>query len=364
MKRRAFRTLFCAFAASFSLAFGAAGEAAAHRTSLANIDLSVEDARVLMQWTTSAHDLAVALGIETDLTTPIPRARFEERRAAIEAYVRQRAIIRSDGADCALSDVRIGYEKLPEQLVIDAGFDCPQAPATLTVRYGFYFDIDPQHLGVGQIRFGGGSQEVAFDASFMEVTVDLGDESSRRSAWDNFTVYLWFGTQHILGGYDHIMFLMALIVVMPRMWDTIKIVTAFTIAHSVTLTLAWFDIVDLPSRLVESAIAFSIAYVALENLLRERPTGRWMLAGFFGLVHGLAFYGALRAFDTNPDNTLIALFSFNLGVEIGQLAIVLLAYAPLYYCARHPWFPRAARAASLAMFTVAVWWFMERAIGA
>ena len=364
MKRRAFRTLFCAIAASFSLALGAAGEAAAHRTSLANIDLSVEGTQVFVQWTTSAHDLAVVLGIETDLTTPIPRARFEERLAAIEAYVRERAIIRSDGGICAASDIRVGYEKLPEQLVIDAGFDCPQAPATLTVRYGFYFDIDAQHLCIGRIRFGGQSQEVVFDASFMEVTVDLGDESSRRSAWGNFVVYLWFGTEHILGGYDHIMFLLALIVLLPRVWDTLKIVTAFTIAHSVTLTLAWFDMVDLPSRLVESAIAFSIAYVALENLFRERPTGRWMLAGFFGLVHGLAFYGALSAFDTNPDNTLIALFSFNLGVEIGQVAIVLLAYAPLYYCARYSWFPRAARAASLVMFTVAAWWFMERAIGA
>lgn len=353
MKGGVFRTVG-AVAAGLCLTIGAPSEVAAHKTSLANIELSVEDNRVGVQWTTSAHDLAVVVGIETDLSTPVARAEFDERQAAIEAYIRERTIIHSDGRSCTASEIFVGYEKLPEQLVINSEFDCPNAPATLTVRYGFYFEVDAQHLCVGQIRYGGRTQEVVFDASFMEVDVNIRTESHAKISWKNFAVYLRFGAEHIFTGYDHILFLLALVILLPSMWGTFKMVTAFTIAHSLTLTLAWFDMVNLPSRIVESAIAFSVAYVALENLLRHRPGRRWVVAGCFGLIHGLGFYAALNALDTSSQNTLLVLFSFNLGVEMGQIAIVLLVYVPLYYAARRPWYPRAATAASLAMFAVAV----------
>jgi hydrogenase/urease accessory protein HupE len=134
--------------------------------------------------------------------------------------------------------------------------------------------------------------------------------------------YIEAGIEHIFLGYDHIAFLAAVVLWARRLWPVVKVVTAFTIAHSITLSLAALDIVRIPSSIIEPAIAASIVYVAAENFLSRDIDKRWRDAFCFGLIHGFGFASALQEFGL-PRNALVpALASFNLGVEIGQIAIV------------------------------------------
>jgi hydrogenase/urease accessory protein HupE len=135
--------------------------------------------------------------------------------------------------------------------------------------------------------------------------------------------FLWLGIEHILAGWDHLTFLFGLLVVGGCLRDAIKIITAFTIAHSLTLALATFDLIRLPSAFVEAAIAASIVYVGIENMVRHNYKGRWILTFAFGLIHGCGFATILRDLGVGSDGGSVVkpLVWFNIGVELGQLAI-------------------------------------------
>jgi hypothetical protein len=147
----------------------------------------------------------------------------------------------------------------------------------------------------------------------------------------------------------------------PAFWDVLKVVTAFTAAHSITLALAALSVISLPSRLVESAIAASVVLAALNNLWPVVQRGRWLVAFAFGLVHGFGFAGVLAELGLPQESLLVALVGFNLGVEAGQLAIVAL-FLPLAYAARHTWVYRRMIlvGGSAAIALVAALWMIER----
>ena len=134
--------------------------------------------------------------------------------------------------------------------------------------------------------------------------------------------YLVTGIEHIFLGYDHIAFLVAIVLWARRLVPVIKVVTAFTIAHSITLSLAALQIVVIPSTIVEPAIAASIFFVAVENFFSRNVDGRWRVTFTFGLIHGFGFAGALREMGLPANAVVPALAAFNIGVEIGQIAIV------------------------------------------
>ncbi len=142
------------------------------------------------------------------------------------------------------------------------------------------------------------------------------------------------GIEHILTGYDHICFLIAVILWATRVWPVVKIVTAFTISHSITLSLAALDIVTLPTTLTESAIAASIIYVAVENYFSRDTDKRWRDTFIFGFIHGFGFASGLKELNVQQQTIVPALASFNIGVEIGQIAIVLLLMPILLFIDR------------------------------
>lgn len=171
------------------------------------------------------------------------------------------------------------------------------------------------------------------------------------------------GFEHILTGYDHILFLLALLLVGGRFMYLLKIVTAFTIAHSVTLTLAVLNLVNAPGRIIESIIAASIIYVAAENLWRkEEREPHWMLVFIFGLIHGLGFANILKEMALSSQELVTALISFNIGIEVGQVCIVLIAWYLLSNLAKAQWYNRFKYAGSVAIIIMASIWFVERAI--
>lgn len=187
-------------------------------------------------------------------------------------------------------------------------------------------------------------------------------QPNKVSAINEFYEFTLLGIEHILTGYDHLLFLLGLHIIDRKVMHIVKVVTAFTVAHSLTLGLAALDIVTLPIRPIEALIALSIAYIAAENLiLKKRPERRWIVAFDFGLVHGFGFAGILRDIGLADTKLLISLFSFNLGVEIGQIGVVALLFPLLVGIGRMKWQFTFQRAVSVCILIFGVVWFVERA---
>ena len=191
-------------------------------------------------------------------------------------------------------------------------------------------------------------------------TVEVADAPSSQQ---QFLSFLKLGVEHIFTGYDHILFLVALLLPGGNLSQLIKIVTAFTIAHSLTLTLAALNIVTLPTALVESIIALSIVYVAVENLWQKQMSHRPWLTFGFGLIHGLGFANILRDLTQSQSNLLLSLTSFNLGVELGQIAIVLLVFYGLRLVQQYRGEFVLRYGLSTLMIIMGSVWFAERAVG-
>ena len=179
--------------------------------------------------------------------------------------------------------------------------------------------------------------------------------------WQTLGRFVWLGVQHIATGYDHLSFLLGLLIATASLRSLVKVITSFTVAHSITLALATFNIVILPSRFTESMIAASILYVAVENLVRKRTIDRWKLTFLFGLVHGFGFSNVLREMQLPRSNLALSLFSFNLGVEIGQIVFVVLLFPAIEDLIRSGW-TRLRPAVSIAIGLLATYWFIQRAV--
>jgi hypothetical protein len=337
------------------LAGGAPAEA--HKTNLTTGRIVVDGAEIRYRLTVSAHDLAVVLDIPTDLVAAIPVERFAGRLDLLREYLDEKLLVAGDGAPCARTALTVDYRRLPDDIVLDLDYACAAAPQRLLIAYRLFFGVDPGHRAIGTIDYGSGREEYLLDRSFADIDVHPVERSSLISFGRTFAL----GLEHILIGIDHVLFIVALLLGGGRFWNLVRIVTAFTVAHSLTLSLAWFGVIDLPARLVESLIAASIAYVALENTLGRGMGHRWLLAFGFGLVHGLGFYGVLSELDLDPQSTVMTLLAFNLGVEAGQLAIVGVLFPLLAWATSRVWYRRAAVSGSLAILLLALFWLVERA---
>lgn len=182
-----------------------------------------------------------------------------------------------------------------------------------------------------------------------------------------FSGFIVLGMEHIWTGYDHLLFLFALLVVCRSFRSIVGIVTCFTVAHSLTLALATLDVINLPSRLVEAAIAASIVYVGVENLVRrgEEPKGRWALTFTFGLIHGFGFASVLKDLGVGAGGSglLMPLFTFNLGVELGQVAIAAIVL-PLVWQLRknEPFVRRGVPVLSAVVAVAGLYWLLKRTV--
>ena len=201
------------------------------------------------------------------------------------------------------------------------------------------------------------------DGTNWSEVIDLSTSFTRPTRLEIVRQYLWLGYTHILPkGLDHILFVLGIFLLSPRLRTMLLQVTAFTIAHSITLGLSIYGILSLPSPIVEPLIALSIAYVAIENLVtRELKPWRLVLVFMFGLLHGLGFAGVLRELGLPRDEFLTALLTFNLGVEGGQLTIIagaMLAVAPFM---KKGWYrQRVVIPASVLIAAIGVYWFVVR----
>lgn len=232
----------------------------------------------------------------------------------------------------------------------------PRDVETLRVKSTLYQIMPAGHQHLMSIRLNGTLHEAILDAR----TTQAAFTGVRTTDLQTFWRFTRLGVEHIFTGYDHLAFLLGLLVATATLGSLVRIVTSFTIAHSITLALATFSIVNLPSRLTESMIALSILWVAVENLFDFRLMKRYYITFLFGLIHGFGFSGVLREMNLPRAGLALSLFSFNFGVEIGQITFVVLLFPLLRDLVSSGW-TRLKPAVSMAIGCLAAWWFVQRA---
>lgn len=183
------------------------------------------------------------------------------------------------------------------------------------------------------------------------------------TVFETISQFIKLGIEHIVTGYDHILFLLALLLAGGGFKYLLKIITSFTLAHSITLSLAVLNIVNLSSQLIESAIAASIIFVCIENIVKKRNEAHWFLIFCFGLIHGLGFANILREIDIQNTNLVYTLISFNLGIEIGQIVIVTILWYILnqVHKSKEDMYLKIKKSGSALICVIAIFWFIERA---
>ena len=257
------------------------------------------------------------------------------------------------------------------QRLINITFRNPMlsVPEDVTISFDFFEQLGEAHTALGAFVWNGHEDEVIFTRFEPDYLYDTGCVAPLT---EQLKQYFKLGVKHIFLGYDHIAFLMALLFV-RKFADLLKIITAFTVAHTLTLALAVLQIVKIPPQLVEVGIAVTIMYVAAENLWKNEFSHRWMLTFGFGLVHGFGFASVLRELGLPSGGLARSLLSFNLGVEAGQIVIVGLLWPILWWLTRHeklspassPGFGRTWSSwlrlcASVVIFLFGALWFCER----
>lgn len=214
---------------------------------------------------------------------------------------------------------------------------------------------DHRHL----LQFGedDDTRQGVIDANHPFIKIDVNGRSFFETAGD----FVKLGIEHIFTGYDHLAFLVGLLLMTTTLLQLVKVVTSFTVAHSVTLAIATFGLVSLPPRLIESLIALSIAYIAIENFTGKTLVHRWKITFLFGLVHGFGFSNVLKEMELTRKTLAISLFSFNAGVEIGQLIFVCIVFPLVFYVTASRWKQQFLSATSLAIMALGFYWFVQRA---
>lgn len=356
----------------------AAAPVLAHKASDSYLVLEVAPEGVHGRWDIALRDLDHAIGLDADGNGEITWGELRARHEAIAAYALARLALEAGGAACTLTVD--GPQQVDEHTdgaytVIPLRAACPASasPGSLRVHYRLFAELDPQHRGLLRLVYGGLTRSAVFSPQAAAQDFAL----AAPSRWRQFADYFVEGVWHIWIGFDHILFLLSLLLPAVLAWqarwvpvasfreafaDVLKIVTAFTVAHSITLSLATLGLVSLPSRLVESAIAASVVLAALNNVRPLVEGRRWMVAFAFGLIHGFGFASVLADLGLPQGALALALVGFNVGVEAGQLAIVFV-FLPLAFALRRTAFYRRGVlvGGSLLIAALAAAWFAERA---
>ena len=357
----------------------AAGPAAAHTQSYGFLTVTTTGDAVDGTLALAVRDLDAAVGLDTDADGSITWGEVRGREAALAETVLAGLRLGQPGEPCALASAPLMTEIRGGEpyLVLPFRADCPAGVpgGDLEIGYDLLFDVDAQHRLIATVSTDGATRNLVLTPSERTATL-------LAAGTDGFKLFLGFvvhGAHHIWIGYDHILFVITLMLgaVVERRggrWVAVgsgrdaliaicKVVTAFTVAHSVTLALAALDVVRLPPVLIETAIAATITLAAL-NLVFPLVTRRlWLLAFGFGLIHGFGFANVLADLDLPATNLVTALVAFNIGVELGQLAIVAVLLPGLLLLAHRPLYARAALPVAAVMIAaIGTAWFVGRAL--
>lgn len=314
-----------------------AAPARAHQSSIKYVDITADGTRASVRFTVAPADLTAPLGLPDDATPGVATAAVPAAAAYVAGWL---ALALPDGPACAPAPARAAPDPDGKLVVVMWDVACPEPPGgggaieRLRIDLSAFFAVDARHTALVTLHPPGARVDPHVVRAGEPVVTLHSGQAPGLGAW------IAYGAHHIFAGPDHVCFVLALLLVVviargegggwrrrrpaAALRSTAAIVTAFTIAHSLTLAAASLGWLRLPGRLVESVIAASILYTVIENVVRPDARHRFAMTFGFGLVHGLGFASVLEE-RLPPDNVLAPLLGFNLGVELGQLAIVAVA---------------------------------------
>ena len=347
----------------------------AHKASDSYLVVDVKGNVVTAQWDIALRDIDFALGIDSDGNAEITWGELRARQSALSAWALSRlAITRSGTCPLQVTGLQVDEHTDGGYAVLHLTGVCPGAAGALGLQYRLLFDLDSLHRGLLRLTLDGATYTTVLSPT--SGVVQFGDAQATR--WTHFSQYLVEGIWHIWIGFDHILFLLSLLlpavlVLQMGRWqgvtsfgvavrEVLWVVTSFTAAHSITLSLAALGLVSLPSRLVESAIALSVVLAAANNLWPVVERRRWLVAFGFGLIHGFGFASVLAELGLPADALVLSLLGFNVGVEVGQMAIVA-GFLPVAFMLRNTLFyvRGVFVLGSWLTMLVALIWLLERA---
>ncbi len=290
------------------------------------------------------------------------KANLLAMRAELAEYLGQEVRVRLGGAACAHRLDEIDVDRFEGQIyaLLSSTYRCPDRPAgAFEVEYDLFFDALSEaerssHANVADYDLGGETGRFVFERDKQRFAA--GGEGVLSSTGR----FAMLGLKHILSGLDHVLFVLALLIGARTVRGVVKVATAFTAAHSVTLALAAMGWVSVPSSIVEPAIALSIVCVAIQNIVQKEPRYRLVVVFAFGLMHGLGFAGSLSFGDSVSWSLIGSLLAFNVGIELGQASVILLATPLLLLARRRRWSTTAQWTASGAIALCGVLWFVGR----
>jgi hypothetical protein len=367
-------TLGAALAVLLACAF----PVSAHGTAMSELRLRVSGPHVDGEWAVPLRDARLALGLDPRADDDDGWRELREHEDALRAYLAAHVAMTGDGRECSVAagGEPVRWQRETGQVHVTLAIACPSRPARLDIRCDVLFDGDPAHRAYFSLEDARTTHVGVFTRERRTTSVDVRDFRFAAGVVE----FVREGMRHIFTGLDHLLFLLALLLPAslvrtgaewtPRgslratVREVLKVVTAFTAAHSVTLCLSFFGVLAPPAQWVEVAIALSVLAAAWNNLRPFLPGRAWAMALAFGLVHGLGFAGALKNLALPIHARGIALAAFNAGVEVGQLVVVAAVLPLLHAASTRRWYPRLVMGAgSLAIAWLAVLWILERGLG-
>jgi hypothetical protein len=358
---------------AIGLGIAAPAPAHAHQTSIKYVDITADGSRASIRFTVAPSDVTAPLGLADDAAPSVATAAVPAAAAHVARWLQ---LSLPGGAACAPLPARAAPD--PDGKLIAVMWDaaCPEPIERLRIDLSAFFAADASHIALITLHPPGSRVDPHVARSGAPILDLYSGQAPSLGSW------IAYGAHHIFGGLDHVCFVLALLLVvviarsgperdrwqvrrpLDALRTTAAIVTAFTIAHSLTLAAASLGWIRLPGRLVESVIAASILYTAIEDVVRPDARHRFAMTFGFGLVHGLGFASVLEA-RLPPESVIAPLLGFNLGVELGQLAIVAIALPVFALAARAAGAGRYRQvgltAAAVPLAIIATKWLIERA---
>ncbi|OAI09539.1 hypothetical protein A1353_04315 [Methylomonas methanica] len=350
----------------------------AHKPSDSYLTIRVDDRQITGQWDIALRDLDYALGLDANDDGNITWAELRNSREVVYAYGLSRLEMTRGKQLCSLqaADLLVDEHSDGHYAALNFQAICPSGSAPLSIAYRLFFDLDPQHRGLLSLIHQGLTETAIFSPDRQQMQFPF---SADHSAWRTLTDFAYEGIWHIWIGFDHMLFLLSLLLPAALIWDNAEwqpklgfkpvffdvlgVVTAFTLAHSLTLSLTVLHYVSLPSRWVESAIAASVVLAALNNIYPVLVNRRTWFAFAFGLIHGMGIASVLLDMGLPDTQRMLPLLGFNLGVEAGQLAIVGAVLPLIVGFSRYRYYPLLVmKSGSASIVTVALVWLAERSL--
>jgi hypothetical protein len=351
----------------------------AHQTSLALLNLNVQnDNSIDATYKLALKDAQLLVNFDSDFNQKVTWKEILEQEETLKNKIQTHLMIKTNIKPCTLTfnkPILLDYLDSNKYLHFDFKVNCQEKIDVLELRYYILFNKDSTHKAYVNIVANGNTHSILFSEDQVEKFLDLKESS----IWNTFIEFIKQGIIHIFIGIDHILFLVALLLpsvlfrrekkwqvnssLKSTLGNVLKIVTAFTVAHSITLTLTILGIISLPSWIVEAFIAFSVILAAINNFTGTIEKRLWILVFIFGLIHGMGFASVLMDLELQESVLAVSLLGFNLGVEFGQIAIVALLVPFIYILRKQTWYiPLVLYVGSLLIVLMGFVWLWERVV--